>query len=109
MTSPTKSSASTMPASLLAFAESVGMGEISMWSLGRDQEDPAGALDVRRGRLELARADSLRVFGYLQCVYGPFVIRREPTELILIDRCCKFALRRPRSETKNREACHSSL
>ncbi len=29
---------------LLAFAESVGMGEISMWSLGRDQEDPAGAL-----------------------------------------------------------------
>ena len=29
---------------LLAFAESVGMGEIAMWSLGRDQEDPAGAL-----------------------------------------------------------------
>ncbi len=29
---------------LLAFAESVGMGEISMWSLARDQEDPAGAL-----------------------------------------------------------------
>jgi hypothetical protein len=29
---------------LLAFAESVGMGEISMWSLGRDQEDPHGAL-----------------------------------------------------------------
>ena len=29
---------------LLTFAESVGMGEISMWSLGRDQEDPAGAL-----------------------------------------------------------------
>ena len=29
---------------LFAFAESVGMGEISMWSLGRDQEDPAGAL-----------------------------------------------------------------
>ena len=25
-------------------AESVGMGEISMWSLGRDQENPAGAL-----------------------------------------------------------------
>ena len=32
---------------LLAFAESVGMGEISMWSLGRDQEDPAGAPEVR--------------------------------------------------------------
>jgi hypothetical protein len=29
---------------LLAFAEKVGLGEISMWSLGRDQEDPAGAL-----------------------------------------------------------------
>jgi hypothetical protein len=29
---------------LLAFAESVGMGEISMWSLGRDQQDAAGAL-----------------------------------------------------------------
>jgi hypothetical protein len=29
---------------LLAFAESVGMGEIAMWSLARDQEDPAGAL-----------------------------------------------------------------
>jgi chitinase len=29
---------------LLTFAESVGMGEISMWSLARDQEDPAGAL-----------------------------------------------------------------
>ncbi len=29
---------------LLAFAESVGMGEISMWSLARDQEDPKGAL-----------------------------------------------------------------
>jgi hypothetical protein len=29
---------------LLAFAESVGMGEISMWSLARDKEDPAGAL-----------------------------------------------------------------
>jgi hypothetical protein len=29
---------------LLTFAESVGMGEIAMWSLGRDQEDPAGAL-----------------------------------------------------------------
>ncbi len=28
---------------LLAFAKSVGMGEISMWSLTRDQEDPAGA------------------------------------------------------------------
>ncbi len=29
---------------LLAFAESVGMGEIAMWSLARDKEDPAGAL-----------------------------------------------------------------
>ncbi len=29
---------------LLAFVEKVGLGEISMWSLGRDQEDPAGAL-----------------------------------------------------------------
>jgi hypothetical protein len=29
---------------LLAFAESVGMGEISMWSLARDKEDPDGAL-----------------------------------------------------------------
>ena len=29
---------------LLAFAEQVGMGEIAMWSLARDQEDPAGAL-----------------------------------------------------------------
>jgi hypothetical protein len=29
---------------LLAFAESAGMGEISMWSLARDKEDPAGAL-----------------------------------------------------------------
>jgi len=28
----------------LAFAERVGMGEIAMWSLTRDQEDPAGAL-----------------------------------------------------------------
>ena len=29
---------------LLAFAEKMGLGEIAMWSLGRDQEDPAGAL-----------------------------------------------------------------
>ena len=29
---------------LLAFAEKVGLGELAMWSLGRDQEDPAGAL-----------------------------------------------------------------
>jgi hypothetical protein len=29
---------------LLAFAESVGMGEIAMWSLSRDKEEPAGAL-----------------------------------------------------------------
>ncbi len=29
---------------LVTFAESVGMGEIAMWSLGRDQEDPAGKL-----------------------------------------------------------------
>ena len=29
---------------LLAFAEKVGMGELAMWSLARDQEDPAGAL-----------------------------------------------------------------
>jgi hypothetical protein len=29
---------------LVTFAESVGMGEIAMWSLGRDQEDPSGAL-----------------------------------------------------------------
>ncbi len=29
---------------LLAFAEQVGLGELSMWSLGRDQEDPKGAL-----------------------------------------------------------------
>jgi hypothetical protein len=29
---------------LLAFAEQVGMGEIAMWSLARDQEDPHGAL-----------------------------------------------------------------
>ena len=29
---------------LLAFAEQTGMGEIAMWSLTRDQEDPAGAL-----------------------------------------------------------------
>jgi hypothetical protein len=29
---------------LAAFAESVGMGRISIWSLNRDQENPAGAL-----------------------------------------------------------------
>jgi hypothetical protein len=29
---------------LLAFAEKVGLAEISMWSLARDQEDPNGAL-----------------------------------------------------------------
>ena len=29
---------------LLAFAEKMGLGEIAMWSLGRDQEDPAGAI-----------------------------------------------------------------
>jgi hypothetical protein len=29
---------------LLAFAEQVGLGEIAMWSLARDVEDPAGAL-----------------------------------------------------------------
>ncbi len=29
---------------LLAFAESVGLGEISMWSLARDKQDPSGAL-----------------------------------------------------------------
>jgi hypothetical protein len=29
---------------LIVFADSVGMGEIAMWSLARDQEDPAGAL-----------------------------------------------------------------
>ena len=29
---------------LLLFAEQVGMGRISMWSLNRDQENPAGAL-----------------------------------------------------------------
>ena len=29
---------------LLAFAEQVGLGELSMWSLARDQEDPKGAL-----------------------------------------------------------------
>lgn len=29
---------------VLVFAESVGMSDISMWSLARDQEDPAGAL-----------------------------------------------------------------
>ncbi len=29
---------------LLAFAESVGLAEISMWSLGRDQQAPGGAL-----------------------------------------------------------------
>ncbi|MGO9109716.1 MAG: cellulose binding domain-containing protein [Thermoguttaceae bacterium] len=29
---------------LLAFAQSVGMGEIGIWSLARDKQDPAGAL-----------------------------------------------------------------
>jgi hypothetical protein len=29
---------------LLAFAEKMGLGEIAMWSLARDQKDPAGAL-----------------------------------------------------------------
>jgi hypothetical protein len=29
---------------LVAFAEQVGLGEIAMWSLGRDQEDAHGAL-----------------------------------------------------------------
>ena len=29
---------------LLAFAESVGLGEISIWSLARDKQDPSGAL-----------------------------------------------------------------
>jgi hypothetical protein len=29
---------------LLAFAEKEGLGELAMWSLARDQEDPAGAL-----------------------------------------------------------------
>jgi hypothetical protein len=28
----------------VAFAEKMGLGEIAMWSLARDQEDPAGAL-----------------------------------------------------------------
>ena len=32
---------------LVAFAEKMGMGEIAMWSLARDQEDPAGALTLR--------------------------------------------------------------
>jgi hypothetical protein len=30
---------------LLAFAEQVGLGEIAMWSLSRDQQDPRGALN----------------------------------------------------------------
>ncbi len=29
---------------LVTFAEQVGLGELAMWSLGRDQEDPKGAL-----------------------------------------------------------------
>ena len=65
---------------LLAFAEQVGLGELAMWSLGRDQEDPAGALSYAEDNSSSHRPDAVRVLGHLQRLHGAFVRRPDGNE-----------------------------